>query len=140
MPLLDLVNEVVSDYTFRPVSRTANANGTGIDFGNSAVACAAILNVGTASGTNPTCDVKMQESTDNTTFTDISGATFTQATAANTREVIRFLTTKRYVRAAFTIGGTSTPTFLFGVDVFGQKKFMAGVGVSQSGYSRSPGT
>ena len=53
---------------------------------------------------------------------DISGATFTQVTAANNVQVICFDRTKRYVRYVGTIGGSSTPTVLAAVFVGEQKK------------------
>jgi hypothetical protein len=101
-------------------ARTATANGTGIDFVNGDGFCFAMLHVGTTSGTAPTLDVKIQESTDNSTFTDISGATFTQATAAQSAGAdvprITFNRTKQYLRAVATIGGT-TPSFICSVDI-----------------------
>ena len=74
-----------------------------------------ILDIGAVSGTSPTIDAKLQESTDNSTFTDLSGnnVSITQITTANhtvTLEVRAGQLTKRYVRVAVTIGGT-TPSF-----------------------------
>jgi hypothetical protein len=131
--LIDLVNEVVSGASFFAAARTANANGNGIDMANGLVSTNAVLNVGSVSGTTPTLDVKMQESDDNTTFTNIPGANFTQVTASNAFQVIRFLRSKRYRRAVATIGGTP-PSFTFGVEVYGQTKH-SGTG---GGYDRSP--
>lgn len=102
---------------FNAAARTATANGTGADLktyaapGPGSQQMKAIITCGTAAGTTPTLDVKLQESDDNSTFTDISGATFTQLTAAGSEE-IEFQTNKRYVRAVATIAGTS-PSFTF---------------------------
>lgn len=131
--ITDLVNDAVSGATFFAAARTANANGTGVDLKNGLGSTHAVLNVGTVSGTTPTLDVKMQESDDDSTYTDIPGATFNQVTAGNQRQVIRFLRSKPYCRAVATVAGTS-PSFTFGVEVFGQKKH-SGTG---GGYDRSP--
>ncbi len=73
------------------------------------------IDIGAVSGTSPTFDAKLQESTDNVTFTDLAGTNvaITQITTANhtvTMEVRAGQLTKRYVRVAVTIGGT-TPSF-----------------------------
>ena len=104
---------------FASLERTASANGTGIDIRSSINAggrqMKAHLSVGGVSGTNPTLDVKIQESdASGSGYTDISDATFTQA-VDDTREEKHFKTIKRYVRAVGTIGGTNTPTFDYGV-------------------------
>ncbi|TXH55825.1 MAG: hypothetical protein E6Q97_07990 [Desulfurellales bacterium] len=111
--LLQLVNL----FLFTPAARTATANGTGVDLQGytnpGGRQMKAILTNGTTSGTSPTLDVKLQDSDDNSTFADITGATFAQKTAAGNEE-IQFRTNKRYVRAVATIGGTS-PSFTFAV-------------------------
>jgi hypothetical protein len=71
--------------------------------------------------TTPTLDVKIQESDDNTTFTDIVGATFVQVTASNNLQAIVFLRSKRYCRAVATIAGT-TPSFTCSSWIMEQKK------------------
>lgn len=66
-------------------------------------------------GTNPTCDIKLQECDDNATWADVPGGAVPQITAAGTYEhVVRW--TKRYIRAHITLGGT-TP--VFGVTTIG---------------------
>ncbi len=131
--IIDLVNYAVSGASFFAAARTANANGSGVNLSNGLGSTNAVLNVGSVSGTTPTLDVKMQESDDDTTYTDIPGATFNQVTAGNQRQVIRFLRSKAFCRAVATIGGT-TPSFTFSVEVFGQAKH-SGTG---GGYDRSP--
>lgn len=111
-PVLNGITELAS-----PVARTATANLTGVDFVNSGeVAMKAILNVGTTSGTTPTLDVKIQESADNSTYTDVVGGAFTQVTAAAAPQLLSFTRTKRYLRAVYTIAGT-TPSFVASVTV-----------------------
>lgn len=97
-----------------PAAKTATVTGTGLDFLTGDGNCYAIQNVGTVSGTTPTLDGKIQESSDNSTFTDITGATFTQVTASTSLLAINFQRTKRYLRYVGTIAGTSPS---FGLDV-----------------------
>lgn len=110
---------------FRSDARTASGNGTSVDlqgYVNPGIDnMKAYLDVGTVSGTTPTLDVKIQESSDNVTFTDITGATFTQVTATGANQEIHFVTSKRYVRAVATIGGT-TPSFSFGVYLLAEQR------------------
>ena len=112
-------DNVKSLFSFRPSAQTSTANGTGVDtkgYDNAMVT----LEVGAVSGTSPTLDVKIQESDDNSTFSDVSGATFTQVTAANSSQKIRVaelnVPRKRYLRAVATIGGTS-PSFTMAVNI-----------------------
>ena len=84
-----------------------------------------LVDIGAVSGTSPTFDAKLQESTDNSTFTDLAGAnvSITQITTANhtvTLEVRGGQLTKRYARVAVTIGGT-TPSFTCCVIPFGSE-------------------
>ena len=106
-------------FSIRPVTATATQTGTGVDtlgYGGDAMVT---LEVGTVSGTSPTLNVKIQESDDNSSFSDITGATFTQVTATGNSQVLRITnlnsTRKRYLRAVGTIAGTS-PSFAFGVE------------------------
>ena len=111
-------------------ARTASANGTGFDLegsnGAEGEAIVILASDAASAGTNPTLDVKLQESSDNSTFTDISGATFTQVTdAAQALEKITINTNdvKRYLRAVGTIGGTSSPAFTYSVALVYGKKY-----------------
>jgi hypothetical protein len=63
---------------------------------------------------------KIQESSDNTAWTDVAGATFTSVTASNNLQTITFDRTKRFVRHARTVAGTG-PTFAL-VAVIGEQK------------------
>ncbi len=106
-------------------ARTASASGSGVDLqplthaGGRAMK--AFVDVAAVSGTTPTLDLKMQESDDNSSWSDIAGAAFVQKTAVG-QDSIHFRTIKRYVRVVATIGGT-TPSFTFGVYLMGQKRF-----------------
>ena len=109
-------------------SRNASANGTGFDLEGSNGAegeAIVILDSEAGSGTSPTLDVKLQESDDNSSWSDISGATFTQVTdggvgfqqiTVNTNDI------GRYIRAVGTLGGTS-PVFVYAVSMTYAKKY-----------------
>lgn len=117
-------------------ARTSTTNGSAVDLasevsgqfnfltgaGPGGPEMMAILTCGTVSGTTPTLDVKVQYSADGSTgWTDITGATFTQLTAAG-RQAIRFVSPERYIRIVATIAGTS-PSFTFAVVVVGVERF-----------------
>ena len=111
-------------------SRTASANGTGFDLegsnGAEGEAIIILASDAASAGTSPTLDVKLQESSDDSTYTDISGATFTQVTdAAQALEKISINTNdvERYLRAVGTIGGTSSPAFTYSVALVYGKKY-----------------
>lgn len=72
----------------------------------------AYLDVSAATGTSASVTVKIQEGDNTTTFTDISGATFTAATTATSGEEIHFVTAKRYVRAVATYTSNTTSATL----------------------------
>ena len=65
------------------------------------------LDVSARSGTTPTLDVTIQHSADGVTFATLG--TFTQKTAVSAEHKV-FGGCDRYVRALFTVGGT-TPSF-----------------------------
>jgi hypothetical protein len=103
--------------TLRPQSVTGATNGVAVDASLvGANFLSALLSVGAVSSLT-SLDVKIQASADGATgWTDISGAAFTQVTAANALEVIDFqmptaasnaAAPYRYVRAVAAIVGTS---------------------------------
>ncbi len=107
-----------------PVRIAASANGSGIDIRDYVGDMKVILSSSAGGGTTPTLDVKLQDSADNSTFGDISGAAFTQVTdAADLTEAINIDAdaVKRYVRVVETITGTS-PTFDRAIVAVGVKK------------------
>jgi hypothetical protein len=106
-----------------PSTITATGNGSACDFLHDDGACFAIQSIGSASGTTPSLTGKIQESSDNSTWTDVTGATFTAVTAANNLQKITFLRTKRYLRHSYTVSGTS-PVMITCV-LLGQQKKVA---------------
>lgn len=98
-----------------PATRTASANGTGIDTKGYNDACAVILagDIDLTTG-DETYAFKIQDSADNSTFADVSGLT-TTVTADNDVKLIRIaglggVTIRRYVRVVATLAGT-TPSW-----------------------------
>lgn len=110
-------------------SVTSTGNGTGVDVTDYVGSLAVILSAKNTAGTTPTLDIKLQESDDNSTFTDIAGATFTQVTDAGTLAAtiekieVKVDSAKRYIRAAKTIGGTSSPAFMTSLVAVGVKQY-----------------
>jgi hypothetical protein len=93
------------------VSTSANAEGVSLNVSaDVSNVFSAFLIVGNAGGTSPTLNMKMQESTDGTTYTDITSGAFTQVTTSNQKQMIPIQPTKQYVRCTGTVAGTS-PVF-----------------------------
>lgn len=122
----DIANVAQGDASIRPqAALTASANGGGIDLQLSSGPIHAIICAGATDFTSgdETYVVKLQESSDNSTFTDISGASVS-ITAQNTTVYISTnQRMKRYVRAVITIAGT-TPSALVSVYVFSRKEIV----------------
>jgi len=93
-----------------PAVRTTTANGTGVDLANFAGATVVVV-AGTI--TDGTHTLKIQESDDNSTFTDVAAAdqvgTFTALTSSaggSATQEVDYIGTKRYIRAVTTITGS----------------------------------
>jgi len=86
-----------------------------------------VLSTTNAAGSSPTLDVKIQESADNSTWSDITGAAFDQVTTSNDDDqfslTISADAASQYIRAHLTVGGTSTPTFEASVTGIGFDKY-----------------
>jgi hypothetical protein len=78
----------------------------------------AYLTVTAGSGTNPTLDVKFQDTSDNgTTWWDIAGTPFATVTGSSSSQLVA--ASRKFgtqVRAVITIGGT-TPSFTFHLEM-----------------------
>lgn len=117
----DLKSNVKVVSSLAPVSLTAATNGTGVD--RAGYESAAVqFNTGVAGGTTPSFTFAVQESDDNSTFTDVAAAQL-QGTApvvtasAAGASLIGYLGSKRYIRGiAKTVTGT-TPTLLAEISV-----------------------
>ncbi len=126
---LDVGSNAIVLPSFIPAALTTTTLGSTVDLIDSnANMASALLDVGAVSGTQGTFDVKMQESTQTATtgtWSDISGATFTQFTTSGVAgtsgpQIISFQRSKRYVRAYVTVAGTVTSAVI-GVAIFAQR-------------------
>jgi hypothetical protein len=117
----DFRNQVLTAASVFPASVNDSTAGTSIDLIDADDRCFAVQIVGAASGTSPTLTGRIQESSDNSIWADIPNAAFTAVTASNNVQVLTFDRTRRYVRYARTIGGTS-PAFLLSVLIGQQRK------------------
>lgn len=94
-----------------PATRTADANGTGVDTKgfNDAMMVVTVGDLDLAS-TDETYVINLEESDDNSTFAAVSGFSITM-TADNTTKELRIpnlnTTRKRYLRAVLDVGGTT---------------------------------
>lgn len=104
----DIKNVVDFANSLAPAARTANGTGTGVDLQgyNGAMCC---FHVGTI--TDGTHTPKLQESVDNSAFTDVAAADLEgpfAALASNVNQRVGYKGTKRYVRAFSTVAGATT--------------------------------
>jgi len=110
-----------------PADRSATANGSAVDILHYEGHATAIIQSAAGTGTTPTLDVKLQDSSDGSTgWADITGAAFAQVTnAAASRQIVKFNASaaKRYIRAVATVGGT-TPSFACAVSFIGKKQIV----------------
>lgn len=97
-------------------ARTVNGDSGWLDIGD-ARALIAQLQSDAGTGTTPTLDVKVRTSYDGTDATaiDVPTGAFTQVGAAASNQILNLATFHRFVKVMWTIGGTATPTFNFGV-------------------------
>lgn len=122
--LPDLQAVLAAKQSLVPATRTASGNGTGVDCKDYDGQVFAVCSTGAVSGTTPTLNWTLEESTDDSTYTALAlvGTAAAQVTASNNIQVLQATRTKRYVRAVATIGGT-TPSFASEAFLLLQKKF-----------------
>lgn len=133
--VIDLQKGCVVKQLFSPAVQPV-LTGSAQDLNNAELSTNAILDVGAASGS---ATVTVQESDDQSTWSDVSGGSFaiTSGTSANAVQVKRLLRTKRYARGVYS--GT-TAGVNFGLLVVGQKKYTydGDGGDVNTGVDRSP--
>jgi len=84
-----------------------------------------ILDSAAGGGSSPTLDIKLTEcATTGGTYTDLSGATFTQVVGAASMQTLTINkdSSERFIKIVQTIGGSS-PTFTFSINLIGLKKY-----------------
>lgn len=84
-----------------------------------------LQNIGTVSGTSPSCTTAIQDSDDGSTgWAAVDGGTFTAVTASNNSQKIVLPANmfRRYLRAVATISGT-TPSFILMVMLLARGKY-----------------
>jgi hypothetical protein len=98
-------NSTAIDLTGSPT----NTTGTNVGSTNLEGSAAFTLDAKNVSGTTPTLAAKLQTSADNSTFVDVVNGGFTGFTtvAGVQKVVVNKDDLLRYVRVAFTLGGTS---------------------------------
>lgn len=112
---------------FHPTAaRSATGVGSAVDVLDYDGDLLLVLDSAAGTGTTPTLDVTITASdTLGGTYTAISGAAFTQVTGAASQQKLAISKddAKRYLKAAYTISGTS-PSFTFSVNAVGTKKYV----------------
>lgn len=106
--MYDLKNNLGFAQSLAPAARTASANGTGVDL-QGFEAALVVLSPGTI--TDGTHTPKLQESDDNSSFSDVAAADLIgsfAALASNTIQKVGYKGAKRYVRAVVTVSGATT--------------------------------
>jgi hypothetical protein len=107
----DLYNHIDVAQSLAPATRTANADGSGVDLQGFE---GAVIEIVTGTITDGTHTFEVQESDDNTTFTAVDDAdlqgTEPVVTNADGNKVykIGYLGTKRYVRVSVTVSGATS--------------------------------
>lgn len=108
----DLTGRLAPAQTLAPAARTASANGTGVDL--QGFESATVL-FSTGAITDGTHTPKLQESDDNSTFTDVAAADLigsfsavTSASGGNAVQEVGYKGTKRYIRVAVTVSGATS--------------------------------
>lgn len=106
--IIDILNTTVRGYSHNhAVATTANTSGSPVDCINTHGPLTAIMNIFGAAGTLSQ-QIKFQESTDGTTWADISGASFAAATTNGVSSLTIPNRTLRYVRSYSTVATSSS--------------------------------
>jgi hypothetical protein len=117
----DFKNSILLQPALAPATVGDNTPGSTLDMIDADGRCVAVQIVGNATGSGPTLNGKIQESSDGTTWTDVANGAFTQVTASNNLQTIVFDRTKRYLRFARALGG-SGPNFALAALIGQQRK------------------
>lgn len=118
--LEDFKNQVSFQPSVYPAVVNDTNNGLTLDMIDADGRCFAVQILGIIAGTTPSITGKVQESSDTTTWTDVTTAAFVAVTVTNNVQTLVFDRTKRYLRYFRTVSGT-TPTFAL-CAMFGEQK------------------
>jgi hypothetical protein len=124
----DLKDNIDTVPSIHPGAKTASANGAGVDLqGYDAAMC--LLAVG--AWTDGTHTLKLQESDDNSVFSDVAAAdlqgAFTVISGAGQQNAVQrvgYIGSKRYIRAATTVAGATTGAIYGAAIVRGSARLM----------------
>jgi hypothetical protein len=119
--LNDVKNQALLGASVFPATVNDTNNGSSIDMIEADGRCFAVQVIGTVGGSSPSLTGKIQESSDNSSWTDVATASFTAVTASSNVQTIVFDRTKRYLRHHRTVAGT-TPQFALSVLIGEQRK------------------
>lgn len=121
MRLIDLDNELAHVSLAAGREGTTN-DGDGVDISKYKGNLKVIANYDAGEGTDPTLDIKLQDSDDDITYADITDKAFAQIIDAASLQSLSLDTRaiRQFVRAEKTVGGTDTPTFDGSVVFIGQ--------------------
>lgn len=124
MPSRDTRLELDPQVSIRPDQYTATSNGTGIDL-QGAESALIVIPTGTFGGTGPTATYKVQESDDNSAWSDVADGDLIGATgntsgvslSASSVVKVSYVGAKRYVRVVLGSPGGTGPVIRVGADV-----------------------
>lgn len=104
----DIGNLYSNGVSIPPQNYVADFNGVGVDLQETLEHVTAVVSLGLVEGSDTTVTIKLQESSDDSTYTDISGAT-TSALSSDRSSVVQTFggRSARYVRAVATFAGSS---------------------------------
>jgi hypothetical protein len=112
MPNRDLKSNINFGQSLPPKALTASANGTGVDLQGFDGAC---CEVSFGTWTDGTHTPKLQESVDNSTFTDVAAgdqigtfAAVSGAGGSNTVQRVGYIGSQHYIRTVMTVAGATT--------------------------------
>lgn len=120
------LNEATFVEALPVATRTSTVTGSAVDLVDyDGYVAFTLMSEAATAGTTPTLNVKVTHAdTSGGSYSDVSGATWTEVTdAADAHETLVLDSSglKRFVKIVGTIGGSATPTFAFGVNMTGFK-------------------
>ena len=123
----DLYHRIVPVQSLAPSATTATRNGTGVDLQEYESAC---LELSVGAWTDGTHTPKLQESSDNSTWTDVAAGdqlgTFTAIAGTgqqNAEQIVGYIGSKRYIRPVVTVSGATTGVVLGARVIKGHARF-----------------